>query len=407
MNKKFLAMAALGLITIGAQAKVKLPHILGDNMILQQNTEASLWGWDKPGTTVEVTTSWSGQKYSAKTGKDGKWAIKVQTPKASYTPLSITFDDGEKTTLNNVLAGEVWVCAGQSNMEMPVKGFGNCPVEGYNKAVLEANQYKGIHYVKIPSVMSSKPLDDANCEWKEVNPETVGDASATGYFFAQVVNKTLDIPVGLVMANKGGSRVESWLDRDYLKKNTKEELDSVKMTKNPKFKWDFLYPLLWGNGTFHPILNYSVKGILFYQGCSNVGDPDGQYTKRLADLVAQWRRDFKPVSYTHLWVVTEVLKSEQHDAEEYIGMNFSTMEDNEICDFYLVDIGEKSIEKLVEAMGLENEFFVVFYEFSEDCFWDKMILKDEMTVVLVKDNNYFWAKRMSEKDPAGLYGSYF
>ena len=218
MNKKFLAMAALALITTGTQAKVKLPHILGDNMILQQNTEASLWGWDKPGTTVEVTTSWSGQKYSAKTGKDGKWAIKVQTPKASYTPLSITFDDGEKTTLNNVLAGEVWVCAGQSNMEMPVKGFGNCPVEGYNKAVLEANQYKGVHYVKIPSVMSSKPLDDANCEWKEVNPETVGDASATGYFFAQVINKTLDIPVGLVMANKGGSRVESWLDRDYLKK---------------------------------------------------------------------------------------------------------------------------------------------------------------------------------------------
>lgn len=90
----------------------------------------------------------------------------------------------------------------------------------------------------------------------------------------------------------------------------------------------------------------------------------------------------------------KVLKSEQHDAEEYIGMNFSTMEDNEICDFYLVDIGEKSIEKLVEAMGLENEFFVVFYEFSEDCFWDKMILKDEMTVVLVKDNNYFWAKQV-------------
>ena len=199
MNKKFLAMAALALITTGAQAKVKLPHILGDNMILQQNTEANLWGWDKPGTTVEVTTSWSGQKYSAKTGKDGKWAVKVQTPKASYTPLSITFDDGEKTTLNNVLAGEVWVCAGQSNMEMPVKGFGNCPVEGYNKAVLEANQYKGVHYVKIPSVMSSKPLDDANCEWKTINPETVGDASATGYFFAQVVNKTLDIPIFLLI----------------------------------------------------------------------------------------------------------------------------------------------------------------------------------------------------------------
>ena len=291
MNKKLLPLVALALVAIGAQAKVKLPHILGDNMIIQQNTQTNLWGWDKPGTNVEVTTSWSSQKYSARTGKDGKWFVKVHTPKASYTPLSITFDDGEKVTINNILSGEVWVCAGQSNMEMPVKGFGNCPVKGYNKAVLEANGYKGIHYVKIPSVMSTKPLDDAQCEWHVISPETVGEASATGYFFAQVVNKALDIPIGLVMANKGGTRVESWLDREYLKKNTTEPLDSNAMVK--KFSWDYHRPLLWGNGTFHPILNYTVKGIIYYQGCSNVGDPAGQYTQRLADLVAQWRRDFK------------------------------------------------------------------------------------------------------------------
>lgn len=290
MKNRLFLLSALAISLTSVQAKVKLPHILGDNMILQQNTEARLWGWDKPGTEIKVSTSWAADTYKAKTGKDGKWAVKVKTPAASYKPLSITFDDGEKTTLSNVLAGEVWVCAGQSNMEMPVKGFGNCPVEGYNKAVLEANNYKGIHYVKIPSVMSSKPLEDANCEWKTVSPETVGDASATGYFFAQVVNKALNIPVGLVMANKGGSRVESWLDRDYLKKNTDEVLDSAKMTK--KFEWDYHYPLLWGNGTFSPILNYTVKGILFYQGCSNVGDPAGRYTQRLADLVAQWRRGF-------------------------------------------------------------------------------------------------------------------
>ena len=291
MNKKFFSLAAFALITLGAQAKVKLPHILGDNMVIQQNSEANLWGWDKPGTEVKVTTSWSSLKCSVKTGKDGKWAVKVLTPKASYTPLSITFDDGDQTTLNNILAGEVWVCAGQSNMEMPVKGFGNCPVKDFNQVVIDAKNYKGIHYVKIPSVMSMKPLDDANCEWKEVNQETVGEASATGYFFAQVVNKALDIPVGLVMANKGGSRVESWLDRDYLKKNTQEPLDTNAIVK--KFSWDYHRPLVWGNGTFHPILNYTIKGILFYQGCSNVGDPAGQYTQRLADLVAQWRRDFK------------------------------------------------------------------------------------------------------------------
>ena len=93
------------------------------------------------------------------------------------------------------------------------------------------------------------------------------------------------------MANKGGTRVESWLDCDYLKKNTTESLDSMAMMK--KFPYDYLRPLLWGNGTFSPILKYTVKGIIFYQGCSNVCDPAGQYTKRLNDLVSQWRRDFK------------------------------------------------------------------------------------------------------------------
>ena len=291
MLRRILFFAALSTITLGMQAKVRLPHIIGDNMILQQDSKARLWGWDTPGKAVKVNVSWSKESYSAKTDSKGIWIVGVKTPKASYMPLSITFNDGDKTTINNVLSGEVWVCAGQSNMEMPVKGFGNCPVEGYNKAVMNANEYKGIHYVKIPSVMSTQPLDDAQCEWKVIGPQTVGDASATGYFFAQAINKTLNIPVGLVMANKGGTRVESWLDRDYLEKNTTESLDSMAMVK--KFPYDYLRPLLWGNGTFSPILKYTVKGIIFYQGCSNVGDPAGQYTKRLNDLVSQWRRDFK------------------------------------------------------------------------------------------------------------------
>ena len=291
MLRRILFFAALSTMTLGMQAKVRLPHIIGDNMILQQDSKARLWGWDTPGKAVKVNVSWSKESYSAKTDSKGKWIVGVKTPKASYTPLSITFNDGDKTTINNVLSGEVWVCAGQSNMEMPVKGFGNCPVEGYNKAVMNANEYKGIHYVKIPSVMSTQPLDDAQCEWKVIGPQTVGEASATGYFFAQAINKTLNIPVGLVMANKGGTRVESWLDRDYLEKNTTESLDSMAMVK--KFPYDYLRPLLWGNGTFSPILKYTVKGIIFYQGCSNVGDPARQYTKRLNDLVSQWRRDFK------------------------------------------------------------------------------------------------------------------
>lgn len=289
--KKFILLSVIAAISLVSQAKVRLPHVLGDNMILQQNTQARLWGWDTPGKTVKVTTSWSSKQESVKTGKDGRWLVSIKTPKASYAPLSITFDDGEKTTLNNILSGEVWVCAGQSNMEMPVKGFNNCPVEGYDDEVINSNDYKGIHFVKIPSVMSMTPLDDADCQWNTITPETVGECSATGYFFAQAVNKALDIPVGLILANKGGTRVESWLDKDNLKTYTKEPLDSMQMVK--KFPWDYHRPLLWGNGTFSPILNYTIKGILWYQGCSNVGDPEGQYTKRLDILAKQWRRDFK------------------------------------------------------------------------------------------------------------------
>lgn len=293
MKKQLIAAVAMILAANVTEAKVRLPHLIGDNMVIQQQSDVRLWGWDKAGETVTVRTSWNNATATVKTGKDGKWLLTVKAPKASYTPLSITFTDSDgSTTVNNVLSGEVWVCAGQSNMEMPVKGFGNCPVENVNKEVLDAVNSKGVRSVKVPSVMSMKPLDDAQCEWRQCNPNTVGDFSATGYFFARMVSRALDIPVGLIEANKGGSRVESWLDEDNLKKYTKEEIkDSVKMTKN--FKWDFHYPLLWGNGTFHPILNYTVKGILYYQGCSNVGDPGNQYSERLKLLVEQWRRDFK------------------------------------------------------------------------------------------------------------------
>ena len=125
--KKILTVLALIALPLSVQAKVRLPHLIGDNMVLQQQTDARLWGWAQPGKTVKVTTSWNHEEVTTKADKNGEWLVKVKTPKASYEPLSITFDDGEALTINNVVAGEVWVCAGQSNMEMPVKGFGCAP----------------------------------------------------------------------------------------------------------------------------------------------------------------------------------------------------------------------------------------------------------------------------------------
>ena len=117
MYKRILSLAALATLTMSMQAKVKLSHLVGDNMVIQQQTDVRLWGWAKPNSTVTATVSWSQEKSTVKAGKDGQFLLTVKSPKASYTPLSITFNDGDgSVTINNVLAGEVWVCAGQSNM---------------------------------------------------------------------------------------------------------------------------------------------------------------------------------------------------------------------------------------------------------------------------------------------------
>lgn len=281
----------LALSAANVQAKVKLPHVLGDRMILQQQTDVRLWGTAKASATVRVTVSWSNEEYSTKADKKGNFMLKVHTPQASFQPLSITFDDGEPLTLRDILAGEVWVCAGQSNMEMPMRGFDNCPVEGYTDEMIDAQRYKGIHYIKIPSIMRMEPqADSAPCQWETISSTTLANASATGYFFAQTVNRMLDVPVGLIMANKGGSRVESWLTRENLAKYTDEALDTLSIVKgHPQ---DYHRQLVWGNGTFNPILNYTIKGILYYQGCSNVGDPGNQYSERMKLLVEQWRKQF-------------------------------------------------------------------------------------------------------------------
>ena len=292
MNRKFLFTAVLMALAVGLQAKVRLPHLVSDNMIIQQQTDVRLWGWAKAGSKVVATTSWSDQRSETKADRQGRWLLTVKSPKASYTPLSITFDDGDgQLTISNVLAGEVWVCAGQSNMEMPVKGFGNCPVLNYNQEVINAAGKCQVRSAKIPSIMRMKPQDDADTYWRECSPQTVGEFSATGYFFAKLVNRALDIPVGLIEANKGGSRVESWLTKENLQKYTNEPTDTAGIVAF-KPDQDYLRGLLWGNGTFNPILNFTVKGILFYQGCSNIGDPGNQYSERLKLLVEQWRSQF-------------------------------------------------------------------------------------------------------------------
>ena len=113
----------------GASAEIVLPKVLGSNMVLQQQSEVNLWGKADADSKVTVVVSWSNDKIQTHSDAEGRWAVKVATPAASFDPQTITISDGESVTLENILIGDVWVCSGQSNMEMPVKGFGNQPVE--------------------------------------------------------------------------------------------------------------------------------------------------------------------------------------------------------------------------------------------------------------------------------------
>ncbi len=199
-----------------AQGKVALPSVFSDNMVLQQKTAAAIWGTADAGKTVTVSTSWNSKKYTATTGKSGKWKVKVLTP--SYGgPYTINISDGHVTTLKNVLIGEVWICSGQSNMEMPLAGWGK--IQDYEKEIAAAN-YPDIRLLQVEHKTSNLPLDDAavtNGGWTPCTPQYVADFSSVAYFFAREIYKKTKIPIGLIHTSWGGTIAEAWTSAPTLK----------------------------------------------------------------------------------------------------------------------------------------------------------------------------------------------
>ena len=399
--KKYVILPLLALLALSAQAKVRLSHLVGDNMVLQQQRNVRLWGWARPGSEVKVTVSWNSSVTMVMAGSDGSWIARIMTPKASYEPLTLTFDDGDgPLTIRNVLSGEVWVCAGQSNMEMPVRGFWGCPVEGYNDVVIDSRNHSAVRSVKVPSIMRMEPQTDAQCEWRECGPQTVGDFSATGYFFARTMHQALDVPIGIIEANKGGSRVESWLTKENLQRYTSEPTDSAGIVAF-KPEYDYQRALLWGNGTFNPILKATVKGILFYQGCSNVGDPGNQYSERLKLLVEQWRSQFglgeipfyfveiAPYHYDDVQATNGALLREQQQRAAQIIPNSSLVCTNDLAYPYETTQIHPAQKRQVgerlawTALNRDYGFEQVLYKSSR---YKDMMVKGDTVFIHLQDN---------------------
>lgn len=268
----------------GAAAKIRLPEIIGNDMVLQQNASVRLWGWAEPHAAVRVETSW-GVGATVKSDADGRWVVSVQTPAGSYEPQRITFASGERVTLDGVLIGEVWFAGGQSNMEMPLEGFRHCPVTDANQIIARAGAKRDkIRYVKIPHASAYTPQEQTAGRWTPCTSATAPKFTAAGYFFAQMLNDVLDVPVGIIDCSWGGSRIESWMSREILEKYTDVDLTQAGVAKVA----GHLRPMVMYNAMLRPVAGYTVRGFLWYQGESNVAR-HMDYTERLADMVSLWR----------------------------------------------------------------------------------------------------------------------
>jgi sialate O-acetylesterase len=281
--QSFLTFLLNAIFVVSASAEIKLPAVFSDNMVLQQQSQVAVWGWAKAKSSVTVTCSWNKKTYSARSDGNGRWNLKVQTPEASYTPYTLTVSDGKPVSLKNVLIGEVWICSGQSNMEMPMKGYYLQPVEGGPDAITHSYN-PGIRCFTVQKLSKATPQDDCSGKWEIANIQTVPDFTATGYFFGRLLNQALDVPVGLIHTSWGGSRIEAWMTPESLKYIPEKPIPATDADiKIPNGSPAVLY-----NGMLKPLIGYGIRGAIWYQGESNRDEPE-LYIKMFDKMVRGWR----------------------------------------------------------------------------------------------------------------------
>lgn len=273
MRKLFLFFILCAL-SVTLQAKIVLAPVIGDNMVLQQQSDVALWGTAEPDSKVTITASWTKGKTVVQSDAEGKWFARVLTPKAGG-PYEMTFSDGEKLTVSNVLIGEVWICAGQSNMRMPMAGFNGQPVNGSSEYIVSARADRQIRLCRVKENRAFTPQTTCRVQWSVHCPEAVAQISAAAYFFARLLNESLDVPVGVIEAAWGGSPIEAWMDKELLAKEFAADFDLSFYEKGVyDGKYQHHAPGVIYNGMLCPIMPYTAKGFLWYQGCANKNQPE-------------------------------------------------------------------------------------------------------------------------------------
>ena len=283
----FLAIS-LYFLCIMTKAEVVMPPLFSDGMVLQQESDVKIWGSSDPGNDVYVITGWDSKMYSCKSAPNGNWSVKVGTP-AAGGPYDITICCGTEHVIHDVMIGEVWICSGQSNMEMPVKGFLCQPVEDAMQMMLEAGDSE-VRAFTVGRQLSDSPMSICTGKWVTASSGTVPDISAVAYTFAHRLSRFLDVPVGIIVSAWGGTSILGWLPEESVSKTiSPEELERIlDVNRSEKNHPGKLY-----NGMIAPLLGYGARGFVWYQGEANVGFPDA-YGRLISRMVSTWRHEWGP-----------------------------------------------------------------------------------------------------------------
>jgi sialate O-acetylesterase len=270
------------------QKQLKLSGLFSDHMVLQQRSKVNFWGESDRGQKIKITSSWGG-RVSATADAQGRWKVKLLTPKAGG-PYIIDIKTAESDIeIKDVLIGEVWLASGQSNMDIPLKGWPPGDTIQNSAQEISKADYPDIRFLKVPFNTSATPLDSAGGKWIAASPETAGNFSATAYFYALKLHQQLRVPIGIVQSSIGGTPAEAWTSKDYLEKmgDFNEAIDRLKKRAN-KSPPDSNSPTVLFNAMISPLIPYTVKGVIWYQGESNVGRAE-QYKRLFPLMIADWR----------------------------------------------------------------------------------------------------------------------
>ena len=283
MKQIVLILLVFSALSLQSIAQIVLPTVFADNMVLLQKSEVAIWGWSPAGDKIKIVCGWNNSDtVKVKADNTGAWTTTLKTVGAGG-PFTVTISGSSKIQLNNVMLGEVWICSGQSNMEMSVNSK---ILNGEDEAAKAGNPNIRIFHVQ--KIGAKFPQNTCEAKWTVSSPETMRATSAVGYFFARELQQKLNVPVGIIVSAWGGTPAEVWIEKSRIENNP--ELNNNRYKDH--IDWWPETPGVLYNSMIYPVVPYGIAGAIWYQGESNCGNYP-IYSSLMKTLIENWRSDFK------------------------------------------------------------------------------------------------------------------